>query len=79
MAYYLASGHMTRELNDRLRTKGDLSLGRLVCTGAITALSGQGMINVINAVKQYDKWDEANDPYERTSAALAQTSASPDS
>lgn len=63
MAFYLASEHMTRELNDKFRTKGDQTLGRFTCTRSITALTGQGMIDIINAVKQFDDWSESNDPY----------------
>jgi hypothetical protein len=63
MAFYLGSEVNVAKLNDQLRKKGDTSLGKIVCTSTITALSGQGMINVINAVKNYDDWSESNDPY----------------
>jgi len=63
MPYYLAGKEMTQQLNDRLRKYGDQSLGKLVCTRSITALSGQGMIDVINAVREYDDWPESKDPY----------------
>lgn len=65
MGYHISSNKlMVRELNDKLRIHGDPSIGKIVLTREVHALSSEDVIKLINSIRAYDKWDpEKDDPW----------------
>jgi hypothetical protein len=51
----------TRVLNDALRT--GLTGGSVMLTRAVAALGAEAQCEILEAVKRYDGFDAANDPY----------------
>jgi hypothetical protein len=50
-----------RALNDALRTT--LKGGRIMLTARVSALGPPHVTGLINALRQFDRFDEGNDPY----------------